>query len=147
MFPRLSLPSARRLLVATYLTAIASSLVSTALTYVYVGAGARELNPVLVAAIDQFGIWLALLLRTLVVVGCYWVYALFVSWGLPGSVGFAWSGAVIHLADAGHDARVAVTAGPVGDPGTRLAALLALCLAVGLVFRPPWLERGRCDRS
>lgn len=137
MLPRHSLPSARRLLLAAYLTAVASSLVSTALTYVYVGAGARELNPVMVALIDGLGLWLALLLRTLVIVGCYWGYALLASGGFRSAVAFAWSGATVHVMDAGHDVHVALAAGPVGDPGTSIAALLLVCLAVGLLLRPP----------
>lgn len=137
MLPRHSLPSVRRLLLASYLTAVASSLVSTALTYVYVGAGARELNPVMLALIDGVGLWLALFVRTLVIVSCYWGYAIMATGGFRSAVGFAWSGAVVHVLDAGHDLRVALAAGPVGDPGESIAVLLLVCLGVGLLFRPP----------
>lgn len=137
MLPRLSLPPARRLLTAAYLTAFLSSLVSTSLTYVYVGAGARELNPVLAALIAELGLWLALLFRTLVLVGCYWLYTFLAAQRLTGAVTFAWSGAAIHLLDAGHDLRVAFLAGPRGDFGEDLVLLLLVCLTVGLVLRPP----------
>lgn len=146
MFPRPTRPSRGRLLTAAYYTAVGSCLLATALTYVYVGAGARELNPVLAAGIDRFGLWAALLARTVVVVACYWAYALFVARGFRGAVAFAWSGAAIHLLDATHDLRVAVAAGPMGDPGAGLALLLVCSACVGLVGRPPWLGDGVDDR-
>lgn len=128
----------RRLYAGAYLTTLASALVSGGLTYAYVQAGARELNPVMLALIAAVGIETATLLKIAVVVGCFHGYSLLASYCSPALVvGFAWLAASIHVADAVFDLGVALLAGWVPVDGAVVGGVLVVAGGVlGLLFRP-----------
>jgi hypothetical protein len=122
---------------AAYAVALGASLVSSWLTTVYVGAGAVELNPVVRWLIDTLGFGGMVVARGLVLVAAYWGY---LALGLLGArrrlvVGFAWLGAAVHVLDAAHDLREAVTAGwlPAIEPLAVTAPVLVAALLGGLL--------------
>ncbi|WP_255198784.1 hypothetical protein [Halorarius litoreus] len=129
----------RLLYTGAYAATLAGTLVSGWLTYIYVGAGARELNPVIVALIALVGFEWMVLVKVAVVVVCFHAYSLLATATSTGLVlGFSWLAAWIHLFDAAHDIGVALLAGWIPADRIALATLLILVgLVVGLLFRPP----------
>lgn len=132
---------ADRAFVAAYATTLAGIAVSGGLTYLYVGPGVRELNPVTGGLIARFGPGGMVAARFLVVVATFWGYHLLRGYWPALTVAFAWIGALIHLVDAVHDARIALLAAaagfdPVGDVAACLV-VLAAGTAAGILLRPP----------
>jgi hypothetical protein len=133
-------PASRRTFGAAYAAAFAGCLVSSALTYAYVGGPARELNPVLRAVIGAVGLEWMIVLRVVVALGGYWGYYLLgrLSGREQTAVVLGWLTALVYVADGLHDLRVAIAAG-VAMP-VEIAIGVALTAVVGLtgvVFRPP----------
>lgn len=122
-----------------YAAALSGGFVSTALTHLYVGAGASELNPVMRALIAAVGLDAMVVVKTTVLVVGYWGYC----WlrGLTRSslvTGFAWASSMLYVADAVHNIRV-VLAAPVLVPVEHAEAVLfATAVLAGLVFWPRW---------
>lgn len=126
---------------AAYATTFASALVSGGLTHLYVGPGVRELNPVTHGLIAWLGPGGMVAARFFVVIAAFWGYHLLRGRWPVLTVAFAWIGALIHLLDAIHDARVALAAAeigfvPVGDVPA-LLVVLAVGTAAGILLRPP----------
>lgn len=121
-----------------YLTALVGGLLSAWLTYTYVGAGARELNPVLRVVIAAIGLEAMVFLKTVVVIVCFRGYSLLAAYCSPGTMlAFAWTGAMVNAADAVHDTSVALAAGwPPSADVLVGGSLLLVCAALGVVFRP-----------
>lgn len=122
-----------------YAVALAAGMVSAVLTYRYVGAGARELNPVMRAIIAAVGLRAMVVVKVGLLVAAYWAYAWLRS-ETSGRVvaAAAWLGALIHLADAVHDLRVAVQA-PIAPPVSLPDVGLFVAAAVaGVVLWPRW---------
>ncbi|WP_135822868.1 hypothetical protein [Halostella litorea] len=123
-----------------YAAALAGCLVSSTLTFAYVGGPARELNPVLRAVIGVVGLEAMVLLRVAVAAVGYWAYFLLAQVSEAGRAAAAlgWLTALVYVGDGLHDVRVAVAAGP---PEPSVAAvgglLLAAAATVGVAFRPP----------
>jgi hypothetical protein len=128
----------RHLYAGAYAVTLAGTLVSGWLTYLYVGAGARELNPVIVALVDAVGFEWMVLVKVAVVVVCFRAYSFLARVTAPGPVlGFAWLAASIHLFDAAHDVGVVLDAGWLPADRLALATLLVVAgLVAGLVLRP-----------
>lgn len=129
---------------APYAAALAGGLVSAVLTYRYVGAGAHELNPVMRALIAAAGVRAMLVLKVALLVGAYWAYAWLRS-ALPARTvsAAAWVGALVNLADAAHDLRVALAA-PVAPPvAAGDLALFAGVTVAGVLLWPRWRVLGR----
>ena len=127
--------------VAAYATTFVGVAVSGGLTYLYVGPGVRELNPVTYGLIAWFGPGGMVAARFLVVIAAFWGYHFLRGQWPVLTVAFAWIGALIHLLDAVHDARVALTAAeigfvPVGDIPA-LLVVLAVGAVAGILLRPP----------
>jgi hypothetical protein len=133
-------PASRRTFGTAYWTALAGSLVSSALTYAYVGGPARELNPVLRGVIGMAGLEVMVLVKIVAALGGYWGYYLLgrVTGRVRVATALAWVSAVVYLLDALHDLRVALLAGPP-NPVAVLPGVLLVLLAtwVGVTFRPP----------
>lgn len=130
-----------RAFAAAYAATLASVLVSSGLTYLYVGPGVRELNPVIRGLIAWFGPGGMVAARFLVVIAAFRGYHLLRGHWPDLVVAFAWVGALVHLLDAAHDARVAVAATavgfvPAGDVGGCLF-VLAVGAVAGILLRPP----------
>lgn len=126
---------------AAYAATFAGVVVSGGLTYLYVGPGVRELNPVTHGLIAWFGPGGMVAARFLVVIAAFWGYHLLRGQWPVLTVAFAWIGALIHLLDAIHDARVALAAAeigfvPVGDVPA-LLVVLAVGTVAGILLRPP----------
>lgn len=133
-------PRSRRTFGAAYAAAFAGCLVSSALTYAYVGGPARELNPVLRTVIGAVGLEWMIVVRVAVAVGGYWGYYLLgrLSGRERTAVALGWVTALVYVADGLHDLRVALAAGPVVPVEIAIGvALAALAGWVGVVFRPP----------
>ena len=133
-------PTSRRTFGAAYAAAFAGCLVSSALTYAYVGGPARELNPVLRAVIETVGLEWMIVVRVTVAVGGYWGYYLLgrLSGRERTAVALGWLTALVYVADGLHDLRVAIAAGasmPV-EIGVGVA-LTALVGWIGVMLRPP----------
>jgi hypothetical protein len=130
----------RELFGTAYAAALVGCLVSSVLTFAYVGGPARELNPVLRAVIGVVGLEAMVLLRVAVAAVGYWAYFLLAQLSGSGraAVALAWVTALVYVGDGLHDVRVAVTAGPP-DPGIAVVggAWLVAAAAVGVAFRPP----------
>lgn len=123
-----------------YAAALFGGLVSTALTHLYVGAGASELNPVMRTVIAAVGLDAMVVVKTVVLVGGYWGYC-WLRGRTPSFLvtGFAWGSSVLYVADAVHNIRVALAA-PVFVPvGHAEVVLFATAATAGLVFWPRWL--------
>jgi hypothetical protein len=132
---------------APYAGALAGGLVSAVLTYQYVGAGAHELNPVMRALIATAGIHAMVVLKVMLLVAAYWAYGWLRS-ELPTRVvsAAAWLGALVHLADAAHDLRVALGA-PFTPPVTVAdLALFAGVAVAGVLLWPRWRVLRRLER-
>jgi len=132
---------------APYAGALAGGLVSAVLTYQYVGAGAHELNPVMRALIATAGIHAMVVLKVTLLVAAYWAYGWLRS-ELPTRAGSAaaWLGALVHLADAAHDLRVALGA-PFTPPVTAAdLALFAGVAVAGVLLWPRWRVLRRLER-
>lgn len=133
-------PASRRTFGAAYWAALAGCLVSSALTYAYVGGAARELNPVLRALIGTAGLEVMVLAKIVAAIGGYWGYYLIgrVTGKARVATLLGWVSAVVYVADALHDLRVALVAGPPGliDAAPGIVLVLAATWA-GVVFRPP----------
>lgn len=125
----------RRLYAGAYL---ASSLVSGWLTYSYVGAGARELNPIVAMLVETLGAEPMVLVKVVVVVLGFHGYSLLAAkLSLEGVVGFAWVAALVHVLDALYDVGVALLSGWVPLGGLLVGGVLLVAGAVlGIVFRP-----------
>lgn len=133
-------PVSRRTFGAAYAAAFAGCLVSTALTYAYVGGPARELNPVLRAVIGAVGLEWMIVVRVAVAVGGYWGYYLLgrLSGRERTAVALGWLTAAVYVADGLHDLRVAIAAGASMPVEIAIGVTLtALAGCVGVVFRPP----------
>lgn len=137
-----------------YAVALATSLVASVLTIVYVGGdAAAESNPVTAALIAEFGLLGAMAVRTLAVVVLYRAYGLVgAAAGIPRvALGFAWAGAGINALDALGNVAVALLVGPVAVEPAHAAAvcLTAGFAAVALKAAPPGVgepsDRGRAD--
>lgn len=124
-----------------YAAALGGSLLASWLTVVYLGPGVREANPITAAVIATLGLEGMVAVRTGVLVAGYWGYAhvrAATSWTvLP--VAFAWLGALVNLADAVSNLRVATILGPPG-PSELVGSLgvLMLALIAGVLLRPPF---------
>ncbi|WP_138799174.1 hypothetical protein [Halostella sp. PRR32] len=133
-------PASRRTFGAAYWAALAGCLVSSALTYAYVGGAARELNPVLRAVIGTAGLEVMILVKIVAAVGGYWGYYLLgrVTGKVRVATTLGWVAAVVYVADALHDLRVAMAAGPagLGEVGPGIALVLVATWA-GVALRPP----------
>lgn len=132
-----------RLFTGAYFLTLVGTLTSGWLTYIYVGAGARELNPVIVALINLVGFEAMVLVRVVVVVVCFHAYSSLATSFSPGLIlAFAWLGAWVHLLDAAHDIGVVLGSGwfPTGRVGLA-TLLLVVSIVVGLWFRPPAVSR------
>jgi hypothetical protein len=132
---------------APYAGALAGGLVSAVLTYQYVGAGAHELNPVMRALIATAGIHAMVVLKVTLLVAAYWAYGWLRS-ELPTRAvsAAAWLGALVHLADAAHDLRVALGA-PFTPPVTAAdLALFAGVAVAGVLLWPRWRVLRRLER-
>lgn len=128
---------------AAYAAALAGSLASAGLTYVYVGNGARELNPVVRAIIASVGLEGMVLVKTAIIVGCYHGYVRLVPPVSPQvMVAVAWVGSMVNLANGVYDLSVAVRAGvpPLGDALTGVLLVVAAGL-LGVALRPATSER------
>lgn len=133
-------PASRRTFGAAYAAAFAGCLVSTALTYAYVGGPARELNPVLRAVIETVGLEWMIVVRIAVAVGGYWGYYLLgrLSGRERTAVALGWLTALVYVADGLHDLRVAIAAGASMPVEIAVGvALTALAGWVGVMLRPP----------
>jgi hypothetical protein len=123
-----------------YAAALVGCLVSSVLTFAYVGGPARELNPVLRAVIGVVGLEAMVLLRVLVAAVGYWGYFLVAQLSGSGraAAALAWLTALVYVGDGLHDLRVAAAAGPP-DPVVAAVGglLLAVAAAIGVAFRPP----------
>lgn len=123
---------------AAYAVALAGSLVSAGLTYVYVGNGARELNPVVRAIIATGGLEAMVLVKTGVIIGCYHGYVYLAPPLSPRLVvGFAWLGSLFNLGDALYDLSVATRVGvpPLADVLAG-SSLVLMATALGVALRP-----------
>jgi hypothetical protein len=129
----------QRLYAGAYFTTLTSALLSGWLTYTYVQAGARELNPVMLALIATLGIEAATLVKVGVVVTCFHGYSFLAGYcSPPVVVGFAWLAAAVHLADAAFDLGVAVTTGWIPLYNATVGGALVLAVGgLGVLFRPP----------
>lgn len=133
-------PASRRTFGAAYAAAFAGCLVSTALTYAYVGGPARELNPVLRGVIETVGLEWMIVVRIAVAVGGYWGYYLLgrLSGRERTAVALGWLTALVYVADGLHDLRVALAAGASVSVEIAVGvALTALAGWVGVMLRPP----------
>ena len=133
-------PASRRTFGAAYAAAFAGCLVSSALTYAYVGGPARELNPVLRAVIEVVGLEWMIVLRIAVAVGGYWGYYLLgrLSGRERTAVALGWLTALVYVADGLHDLRVAITAGASMPVEIAVGVVLtALVGCFGVILRPP----------
>lgn len=133
-------PPSRRTFGAAYAAAFAGCLVSSALTYAYVGGPARELNPVLRAVIGAVGLEWMVVVRVTVAVAGYWGYYLLgrFSGRERTAVALGWLTALVYVADGLHDLRVAVAAGATVPVEIAVGVVLtALVGWVGVVYRPP----------
>lgn len=123
-----------------YTAALAGCLVSSVLTFAYVGGPARELNPVLRAVIAVIGLELMVPLRVAVAAVGYWAYFVVAQVSGTGraAVVLGWLTALVYVGDGLHDLRVAATAGPPA-PSVAVAGglLLVVATAVGVALRPP----------
>lgn len=128
-----------------YAVALAGSLASAGLTYVYVGNGAHELNPVVRAIIAVGGLEAMVMVKTAVVIGGYHGYVHLVPPLSPRLVvGFAWVGSLFNLGDALYDLRVALRAGGVPFADVLAATVLvAGAAALGVALRLGAPERHR----
>lgn len=130
-----------RAFAAAYASALAGVLVSSGLTYLYVGPGVRERNPVTAALLAWLGPGGMVAARVLVVVVAFWGYHLLRGTWRDLPVAFAWVGALVHLLDAAHDVRVVARATAVGFvPAADVVACLlvvAVSLVAGVLLRPP----------
>ncbi|WP_121823381.1 hypothetical protein [Halostella salina] len=128
-----------------YTAALAGCLVSSVLTFAYVGGPARELNPVLRAVIDVIGLELMVPLRVAVAAVGYWAYFVVAQVSDTGraAVALGWLTALVYVGDGLHDLRVAAAAGPP-DPGVAAVGglLLVVAAALGVALRPPTVVRG-----
>ena len=127
--------------VTAYTATFAGVVVSGGLTYLYVGPGVRELNPVTYGLITWLGPGGMVAARFLVVIAAFWGYHFLRRQWPVLTVAFAWIGALVHLLDAIHDARVALAAAemgfvPVGDVPALLVVLTVGTVA-GILLRPP----------
>lgn len=133
-------PASRRTFGAAYWAALAGCLVSSALTYAYVGGPARELNPVLRGVIGMAGLEVMVLVKIVAAIGGYWGYYLIgrVTGRVRVATALGWVSAVVYVVDALHDFRVALMAGPP-NPIDVLPGILLVLLATwaGIVLRPP----------
>lgn len=122
-----------------YAAALLGGFVSAALTHLYVGAGASELNPVMRRLIATVGLDAMVVVKTVVLVGGYWGYCWL--WGIARSylvTGFAWGSSMLYVADAVHNIRVALTA-PILVPVDHAEVVLFGTVALaGLIFWPRW---------
>lgn len=133
-------PASRRTFGTAYAAAFAGCLVSSALTYAYVGGPARELNPVLRAVIGAVGLEWMVVLRIAVALGGYWGYYLLgrLSGQERTAVVLGWLTALVYVADGLHDLRVAIAAGATMPVEIAIGvALTAVVGSAGVVFRPP----------
>lgn len=125
---------------SAYAAALAGCLVSSVLTFAYVGGPARELNPVLRAVIGVVGLELTVLLRIAVAVAGYWAYFLVAQLSGAGrsAAALGWVTALVYVGDGLHDLRVAIAAGPP-DPAVAAVGggLLAVATGIGVALRPP----------
>jgi hypothetical protein len=133
-------PASRRTFGAAYWTALAGCLVSSALTYAYVGGRARELNPLLRGVIGTAGLEVMVLVKIVAALGGYWGYYLLgrVTGRVRVATALAWVAAVVYLLDALHDLRVALSAG-LPNRMAVLPGVLVVLLATwaGVALRPP----------
>lgn len=133
-------PASRRTFGAAYWAALAGCLVSSALTYAYVEGAARELNPVLRAVIGMAGLEVMVLVKIVAAIGGYWGYYLIgrVTGQVRVATTLGWVSAVVYVADALHDLRVAMAAGPPGLVDVAPGIVLVLVATwAGVALRPP----------
>lgn len=122
-----------------YAVALCASLCTSWLTHVYVGAGARELNPVTRWLIAGIGLDGTVVVRSLLLIACYhaygWIDAL--TGGSVSLAGFGWIGALVNVLDAAHDLGVVLLARqfPASLAPTPTAIVLVMGV-VGLLLRP-----------
>lgn len=129
-----------RAFVAAYAVALAGNLAVTFLTYVYVSSGTvQEANPVTAAIIAALGLEGMVVVRTVILVGGYWCYAVVrarTSWS-TAVIAFAWAGAVLQVANLAADLRVASLVGlPGADELLAGIAVVVPALLAGLLLRP-----------
>lgn len=124
-----------------YAAALLGGAASTVLTYRFVGAGARELNPVMRALIDVVGLDGMIVVKMALLVSAYWAYAWLRS-RAPSTVltAAAWAAALIHLGDGLHDARVALRAQVVTNVAVTPTdvVLFGVLVTAGVVLWPRW---------
>lgn len=134
-----------------YAVALATSLVASVLTIVYVGGdAAAESNPVTAALIGAFGLLGAMTVRTLAVVVLYRAYGLVgTAAGIPRiALAFAWVGAAINALDALGNVAVALLVGPVAvGPAHAAAACLTVGFAAVALKAAPSAGSGLPDRG
>lgn len=124
-----------------YAAALLGGTASTVLTYRFVGAGARELNPVMRALIDVVGLDGMIVVKMALLVSAYWAYA-WLRQHVPPRVitAAAWAAALIHLTDGVHDARVALRAQVVTNVAVTPTdvVLFGVLVTAGVVLWPRW---------
>lgn len=117
-----------------------ASVLASLLTLCYVGGGVPESNPVIAALAARVGLHATVALRTLVLVACFWGYAVVArALSVPRlATTFGWLGAAVNLLDAAGNAFAALHLGP---PPAPVAAsgwfLLGALFGAALLARPP----------
>lgn len=124
----------------SYRAALAASVLASLLTLLYVGGGVPESNPVVASLIARIGLLETMVLRTLVLVGCFWAYAVVArAVGRPRlATAFGWLGALVNLLDAGGNVLAAAVVGvPPGSVTPSAALFVAALFPLAAALRPP----------